>query len=151
MISKFTCDVPRLVENTRYIVLNFNLSTVDGRLAHFAVQNSNGDIVADFDQNPVAGEPHTAFGRVVVTDGQAQKVFDLKQAMVTCEDGTPEAGWPGKTIGALLVRGIAQDGKFWIGRTTGVTPDGASLSMEFGVSDAQGLKALSELAAWAQG
>lgn len=145
MISRFTTDLPRCHENLKFVVLSSPLATVDGKLAHFVVDNSSCDVVADFVGKPTS-QPHECIGPLRVTDGNAESVVFIREAAIQIEEGTPVAFWPGKVIGQGVVKGIASDGRFWVGRSLGVPPgDERSLTWEFLVSDAPGLKGLSEI------
>lgn len=148
MISRLTADIPRFHENLRFVVLPFVVNTADGKLSAFVIPNNSGFALADFVNRPT-GNPHECTGPLRVVDGQARVAVELANAVIAAEQGEPSEEWPGPTLGSLSVRGIAMDGRFWVGRTTGVTEDGRSLTFEMGVSDKAGLPALIELAQWA--
>lgn len=145
MISSFSSDAARLHENLRFIVIPLPLNTVNGKLANFTVDGSDGYIIADF-MHRATTQPHTCVGPVRVTDGEAKVVLDIPNATIQIEAGAKEGPW--QTIAAIFISGLDVEGRFWIIRSTG-TADQTSLPIEGAVSDEAGLKGLVELAKWA--
>lgn len=146
MISTFTADAARRHENLKFVVIPLPLNTVNGQLANFEVENSDGYIVADFVGKPT-GRPRECFGPVKVWDGMANVVLDIPNATIQFEAGMPEGPW--SVIAGISITGIDTTGRFWVIRSNGA-PDETSLPIEGAVSSLSGLAGLVELAKWAK-
>lgn len=151
MISTGTIAIPRYVESLSGLYLgNFTADLLNGILSPFVAPNSQGDIFANFIQNPIRGLPHGVTGLIRLLDGNAQPILHLPAARMQFELGAKDGGWD--VIDSYSANGIdaISDREFFF-LSRGADPgDPRSLIVEFAVSDQPSLlKAHAEIGAWA--
>jgi len=128
MISKLTTELPCEVETLKRLDLDFTVQTTDDKLSE--LKNSSGKIKAIFTD----ASPRKTTGSVELVQGNDEKVLTIPAAEIQIEQGAPHASWPGKILGSITVRGVADDGRFWEGRSTGESGE-TSIGFEMATSD----------------